>query len=54
VQLAARAYNKSVAMIKQINKSLEGHNNVLLTIWHNALRKECEAAGTVKGAAKDL
>jgi hypothetical protein len=55
-QLAARAYNKSVETIKQINKALEGHNNVLLTIWHNALWKEVESAGrpAVKDRAKDL
>jgi hypothetical protein len=29
-------------------------NNTLLTIWHNALLKEVEAAGAVKDPTKDL
>ena len=43
----AYVYDHVLQEIRQKNKLALDSANVLIVIWHNALRKECETAGTV-------
>src|ERR1035438_458569 len=44
---AAHVYGEVLHTMREGNASALGEPNVLITIWHTALRKECEAAGAV-------
>jgi hypothetical protein len=43
----ATVYGRVLQEVREGNKGSLNSSNVLVTIWHNALRKECEAAGAV-------